>query len=78
MISAAGKKKARCSFASRRFPVYNLMKSFESVINNSFRFAAVSFAVIDDTKVQQVASIVKDKKDDLLSLFYLTKSSVFY
>jgi hypothetical protein len=28
------------------------MKSFESVINNSLRFVAVSFAVIDDTKVR--------------------------
>jgi hypothetical protein len=46
------------------------MKSFESVINNSLRFAAVSFAVIDDTKVRQVASIVKDKKASLLIYFF--------
>jgi hypothetical protein len=45
------------------------MKSFESVINNRFCFVAVLFAVIDDTKVQEVGRGVKDKKDDLLRFF---------
>jgi hypothetical protein len=33
-----GIKKARHSFVARRFPVYNLMKSVESVVNKLFSF----------------------------------------
>jgi len=48
-----GKKKARCSFAARRFPVYNLMKSGKFVINQRLIFSII-FPVLlfDDTKVR--------------------------
>jgi len=68
--SARGKKKARCSFASRRFPVYNLMKSFE-VVDQSVRFffVAPSLSLIDDTNMGRVVFCVKNKKMHLLSVF---------
>lgn len=44
-------KMALCSFAPVRFPLYNLMKICESVINRFQSFAAL-FSLIDDTKVR--------------------------
>ena len=67
-LPVGAKKNAAHFCAAFGFPVYNLMKSFRMKINY-LPLSSVSppLALIDDTKVQQVAPHVKDKILDLLS-----------
>lgn len=70
-----GQKKNAAHFCAARFPVYNLMKSFESVVNVRRRCSFASCSLIDDTKVRQVGPRAKDKKTYLLnSCFALVES----
>jgi hypothetical protein len=49
------------------FPVYNLMKSFESVGQClPLLFVSPPFSFIDDTKVRVFCTIVKNRKTNLL------------
>jgi|GEM_PF-1012632 len=61
-----GKKKPRRSFAPRRFPVYNLMKSPNLVVNICLVAVALPLLLIDSTKVQRTCRGKKNKKSRLL------------
>jgi hypothetical protein len=71
-------KKPRGSFAARRFPVYNLMKSLQiwwSLISSPQRSSPqrsspqLPLSISDDTKVQHIGPAAKDKKVRLLKVF---------
>jgi hypothetical protein len=71
-----GKKKPRRSFAPRRFPVYNLMKSPNLVVNTCLVAVALPLLLIDSTKVQRTCRGKKNKKCCLLNektLFFFKK-----
>jgi hypothetical protein len=60
-------KKPRNSFAARRFPVYNLMKSLQICGQQSLSFTSLAtLSIIDDTKVRDIGTRAKYNKQRLL------------
>jgi hypothetical protein len=65
---APGAKKNAALVCAARFPVYNLMKSFESVINDlPLSCLSPPLSFIDDTKVQDICTSAKNIKTHLLN-----------
>jgi len=66
-VALRAKKNRGARLRRGGFP-YNLMKSLESVVNGvPLLCQSPPFSFINDTKVQDIAPMIKDKKMHLLS-----------